>query len=716
MKTICKLALMLVLMGMNMVVLSQTYNFPDEAEPHEGTWLQWPHQYEYGVAFRNENDATWVAMTDALQANEKVHIIAYNITEKNRIIALLNNEGVPLTNVDFTIHQTNDVWVRDNGPIYVRDSNGDLVIEDWGFNGWGGDYNFAKCNPVPTDIATATGMTVINLNSIMVNEGGAIEMDGNGALLATKSSILSQSNPTSQIKSIRNLGMTQAQAEAIFSQYYGATKFIWLDGWFSTDDITDAHIDGFAKFAPGNKLVTMTNADLLYWGVPQSDINILFAATNANNVAYTKVFIPLTQNDVLKLDGTSLGYKGSYANYYVANNRVLVPNYNDPNDAVANNIIAGLYPDRTVVGIDVRNLYGNGGMIHCVTQQQPAASLPTGSIPSTPNTINGNTTVCSGSSNTYSVTAVAGATSYNWTFPSGWTGTSSTNSISTTANATSGNISVSASNNCGSSGFVSKTITVNSPSSSLINQTACGSFTLNSQTYTTSGIYTQQFTNIAGCDSVLTLNLTVLNPINFSQTVSLCSGESLTVGSNTYNTSGVYTDTFTATNGCDSIVSTNLTVIGQIDISTNVNGSTITVNMSNVSYQWLNCDNGNIPIVGANAQSYSATSDGNYAVVVTNGSCSDTSSCINITTTGIDEMAENSLINIFPNPSNGLFLIGLNLDAQIVITDAIEREVWNKQEQAGKFIINLQNESNGLYFVKVKTLNGQIIKQIVVNK
>lgn len=790
---------MLVLMGMNMDVFSQTYNFPDEAEPHEGTWLQWPHQYEYGVAFRNENDATWVAMTDALQANEKVHIIAYNITEKNRIIALLNNAGVPLTNVDFTIHQTNDVWVRDNGPIYVRDSNGDLVIEDWGFNGWGGDYNFAKCNPVPTDISTATGMTVINLNSIMVNEGGAIEMDGNGALLATKSSILSQSNPTSQIKSIRNLGMTQAQAEAIFSQYYGATKFIWLDGWFSTDDITDAHIDGFAKFAPGNKLVTMTNADLLYWGVPQSDINILFAATNANNIAYTKVFIPLTQNDVLKLDGTPLGYKGSYANYYVANNRVLVPNYNDPNDAIANNIIAGLYPDRTVVGIDVRNLYGNGGMIHCVTQQQPAASLPTGSIPSTPNTINGNTTVCSGSSNTYSVTAVtgatsynwtlpngwtgtsttnsittntsttsgnitvsasnsygtssvttlsivvnttptmqgsingntsicsgssntysvtavAGATSYNWTFPSGWTGTSSTNSISTTANATSGNISVSASNNCGSSGFVSKTITVNSPSSSLINQTACGSFTLNSQTYTTSGIYTQQFTNIAGCDSVLTLNLTVLNPINFSQTVSLCSGESLTVGSNTYNTSGVYTDTFTATNGCDSIVSTNLTVIGQIDISTNVNGSTITVNMSNVSYQWLNCDNGNIPIVGANAQSYSATSDGNYAVVVTNGSCSDTSSCINITTTGIDEMAENSLINIFPNPSNGLFLIGLNLDAQIVITDAIGREVWNKQEQAGKFIINLQNESNGLYFVKVKTLNGQIIKQIVVNK
>lgn len=354
---------------------AQTYTFPDEAEPHEGTWLQWPHQYEYGMAFRNENDATWVAMTNALQANEKVHIIAYNNTERTRITSLLTTAGIPLTNVDFKIFQTNDVWVRDNGPIYVRNSSGQLVIQDWGFNGWGGDYNFNKCNPIPTSIATATGMTVVNLNSIMTVEGGSWEMDGAGTFLATKSAILAQTNPTTPtgINALRNVGMTEAQANAIFSQYLGATKFIWLDGWFSQDDITDAHIDGFAKFAPGNKLVTMSQADLLYWGVPQTDINILYAATNANNVPYTIVTIPLTANNVSKTNGTNLGYKGSYANYYVANNRVLVPNYNDPNDAVANTIIAGLYPGRTVVGIDVRNLYGNGGMVHCVTQQQPAS-------------------------------------------------------------------------------------------------------------------------------------------------------------------------------------------------------------------------------------------------------------------------------------------------------------------------------------------------------
>jgi agmatine deiminase len=250
-----------------------------------------------------------------------------------------------------------------------------LVIQDWGFNGWGGDYNFSKCNAIPTKIATATGITALNLNNVMTVEGGAYEMDGHGVFLATKSAILSQSNPNAQIFSIRNLGMTVAQANAIFTQYLGASKFYWLEGAFSTDDITDFHIDGFAKFAPDNQLVTMSQADLLYWGVTQADINMLFGMTNTNNVAYTKVYLPLTQNNVFKTDGTDLGYKGSYANYYVANNRVLVPNYNDPNDAPANAIIAGLYPGRTVVGIDVRNLYGNGGMVHCVTQQQPAATI-----------------------------------------------------------------------------------------------------------------------------------------------------------------------------------------------------------------------------------------------------------------------------------------------------------------------------------------------------
>jgi agmatine deiminase len=345
------------------------YTMPEESETHEGTWLQWPHQYQYGTTYRNSLDPTWVAMAQALVTSEKVHIIAYNQAEKDRIIALFNASSIPLTNVDFKIYKTDDVWVRDNGPIYVRDKSGNLVIQDWGFNGWGQKTDdqsgqaigFANCNTIPAKIATDQGKAVVDINSIMINEGGSVEIDGHGTLMACKSSILNNN---------RNPGMTQAQAESIFKKYLGVTNFIWLDGQAGLE-LTDQHIDGFARFGNATTIVTMEQNNLLDFDVKQSDIDKLYAAKNKNGTAYTFVKVPLTQNNVVTTNGTNLGYKGSYVNYYIANTKVLVPNYNDPNDAIANGIIQALYPKRTVVGIDVRNLYENGGMVHCVTQQQP---------------------------------------------------------------------------------------------------------------------------------------------------------------------------------------------------------------------------------------------------------------------------------------------------------------------------------------------------------
>jgi agmatine deiminase len=338
-----------------------SYTMPDEADPHEGTWLQWPHQYEYGTSYRNRLDATWVSMTKALVLSEKVYIVAYNNTEKTRICNLLNLSGVSLTNVEFKIYQTNDVWVRDNGPIYVRDQSGKLVIEDWGFNGWGEKVNFSLCDIIPQKVAIDQNVQRIDLNDVMVNEGGAVELDGNGTLLATKSAILNAN---------RNPNMSQTEAEAIFTQYLGATNFIWLEG-LAGADLTDMHIDGFAKFANKNTLLTMSANDLNYWEVPKADVTRLYAAKNKNGVAYSIVKMPLTQNNVKTNYGSNLGYKGSYLNYYIANTVILVPTYNDPNDSLALKIIQNLYPNRKVVGIDVRNLFANGGMIHCVTQQQP---------------------------------------------------------------------------------------------------------------------------------------------------------------------------------------------------------------------------------------------------------------------------------------------------------------------------------------------------------
>ena len=308
-------------------------------------------------------------MTKELVTSEKVHIIAYNQTEKDRISALLNTANVALTNVDFSIYKTDDVWVRDNGPIYAKDKNGNLVIQDWGFNGWGRKTDdqsgvpiaFSNCNTIPEKIATDQGKTLIDINSIMTSEGGSVEVDGHGTMMACRSSVLNSN---------RNPGMTQAQAEMIFTKYLGVTNFIWLDGQAGLE-LTDQHIDGFARFGNRTTIVTMKQSDLLNFDVKQSDIDKLLSAKNKSGTAYTFLKVPLTQNNVLTTNGINLGYKGSYVNYYIANNKVLVPNYNDPNDAVANGIIQTLYPTRTVVGIDVRNLYENGGMVHCVTQQQP---------------------------------------------------------------------------------------------------------------------------------------------------------------------------------------------------------------------------------------------------------------------------------------------------------------------------------------------------------
>ncbi len=337
------------------------YTFPEESETHEGTWLQWPHHHQYGTLFRDRLDPTWIQLVNELSSSEKVHIIAYDETEKARIISLLQSHSVDMSQVDFSIYPNDDFWVRDNGPIFVRDRNGDLVIQDWGFNGWGNKADHEQCDRIPNLIAQDQNRKIVDLNQVMINEGGSVELDGQGSLLACKSSILNRN---------RNPNMSQGQAESIFKQYLGATHFIWLDGQ-SGLEITDQHIDGFARFGNAETIVTMNRDDLLYYDVLPTDIDILYNAKNVQGQPYQFLMLPLSRNDVVTTYGKDLGYKGSYCNYYIANSKVIVPTYNDPNDAVAIQKLQSLYPNRSVVGVDFRNVYENGGMTHCVTQQQP---------------------------------------------------------------------------------------------------------------------------------------------------------------------------------------------------------------------------------------------------------------------------------------------------------------------------------------------------------
>ena len=337
------------------------YTMPDESEPHEGTWLQWPHEHQYGEQYETRLQDTWVAMTKALATSENVHLIVYSAAQEESVKALLEEQEVNMSKVDFNVFETDDVWVRDNGPIYVKNLQGEMVMQDWGFNGWGKKAQYNNCDEIPTKIAQTQGKEIINLNDVITNEGGSVEIDGHGTMMACKSSILNKN---------RNPKMSQKDAEEIFTKYLGVTHFVWLDGQAGLE-ITDQHIDGFARFGNSNTIVTMDNNDLLNYDVLQSDIDKLYGAKNKSGVAYNFVKIPLTQNNVVTAYGKNLGYKGSYINYYIANTKVLVPTYNDLNDAAALSIIQTLYPTKTVVGIDVRNLYEQGGMVHCVTQQQP---------------------------------------------------------------------------------------------------------------------------------------------------------------------------------------------------------------------------------------------------------------------------------------------------------------------------------------------------------
>lgn len=336
------------------------YTIPEETSEHEGTWLQWPHNELYGPWYISDVEQTFVSMANALQTGENVHIIATDSTELARIIIVLNNAAIPLTNIDFYVHPTDDVWSRDNGPMFVYDQNDDLTIIDWGFNGWGLDTPYSNCDLIPQSVGSDIGVPVIDLNGVVI-EGGAIEHDGAGTMIATRSSITHSS---------QNPSLTEQQIEDSLTRYMGITKFIWLDGIYGLE-ITDMHIDGFVKFADENTIVTMDSLDLISWEVPVNDISAVHAATNTGGTAYDYLYLPLTQNNVVTTYNDDLGYKGSYVNYYIGNDVVLVPTYNDPMDATAISILQGFYSNRTIVGVDVRNLYAYGGMVHCIVQQQP---------------------------------------------------------------------------------------------------------------------------------------------------------------------------------------------------------------------------------------------------------------------------------------------------------------------------------------------------------
>ena len=356
------LILLLVFLPLTNTAQVIEYTMPFEDGPHEGTWLAWPHNFTYPPWWQEDNEPAFIEMVSVLESGENVHIIVYDENEQNHVQQVLIDAEIPLENIDFYIYQNNDYWVRDSGPIFVYDSSDNLTILDFGFNGWGEDAPYLLDDQIPNLVAADLNIPCVNLNDFVL-EGGAFEIDGNGSVILTRSSITGLD---------RNPDLNEAEIEDYMTTYLGVTNFIWLDGAFGGGwDITDMHIDGFVKFSDSNTIVTMSDSDLMYWGLSEEDIVTLYSATDLNGNPYSFITLPLTQNNVTTSWGGNVNFKGSYVNYYVANNSVLVPIYNDPNDDLALGTIESIYPNKTVVGIDCSNMFYEGGMVHCVTQQQP---------------------------------------------------------------------------------------------------------------------------------------------------------------------------------------------------------------------------------------------------------------------------------------------------------------------------------------------------------
>ena len=245
------------------------------------------------------------------------------------------------------------------------------------------------------------------------------------------------------------------------------------------------------------------------------------------------------------------------------------------------------------------------------------------------------------------------------------------------------------------------------------------SITVGTHVYHNSGTYTDLFTAHNGCDSTVTTQLTVLGIISSTQNSTVCSGGSVTVGTHTYTLSGTYTDHLVSAMGCDSVVTTHLTVRPPVNVLVSVSGpnlSSLVSGVTIVSYQWINCSNNAHLATTAN---YTATANGQYAVIVTtNNGCIDTSICATVNTVGIGEIAaDNSDLQIYPNPNTGIFTIKANSEGVYSIRNELGQSMATyKLNAANNYTMNIENLANGMYFIQEVQRSKVRVHKVIVNK
>jgi agmatine deiminase len=347
------------------------YRMPAEWEPHESTWLAWPH-------FRGDwpgkfEPIPWVyaEIIRNLARHERVDLIVNSENAEKRARAALELADGLSDNVSFHRWRTDRVWTRDSGCIYLTQPAGEndagLVALHFQFNGWAKYPNYAFDAKLGARMAKAAGARVVRPVSgdhRVVLEGGSIEVNGRGTLLTTEECLLSTTQQ-------RNPPMDRMAYEQMFAEYFGAQTLIWLDEGITGDD-THGHVDDIARFVAPDTVITMIepNAQHEDYSALQHNLGRLKAARDQDGQRLNVIEIPLPRPVVF--EGRAL--PASYANFYIANGVVLVPVFNDPNDRIALNTLAEVFPTREVVPIYSGDLIWGFGALHCMTQQQPVVS------------------------------------------------------------------------------------------------------------------------------------------------------------------------------------------------------------------------------------------------------------------------------------------------------------------------------------------------------
>lgn len=353
------------------------YLMPAEWEPHEGTWLCWPHNKEHWPGKFEPTPLTYVEIIRAIAESEKVFVCVNDAAMEKDARGFLERGKVSeelMKNVLFFHIPTDASWSRDHGPIFVRelgegesdrdggrgvDGRGRLVILDWIFNAWGAKYPpWDLDDVVPQKVGVKLGLQVLQPGIVM--EGGSIDVNGKGLLLTTEQCLLNKN---------RNPHLNRQQIEKYLADYLGARKVLWLKEGIVGDD-TDGHIDDIARFVSEDTVVCAVETDEKdeNFAILQECYNDLMKMTDLSGEPLKVVKLPMPLPVVH--EGQRL--PASYANFLITNGSVLVPTFRcEERDKQALTILASCFPSRKTVGVDCWDLVWGLGTLHCATQQQP---------------------------------------------------------------------------------------------------------------------------------------------------------------------------------------------------------------------------------------------------------------------------------------------------------------------------------------------------------